>query len=76
MATVIKGTLERRPRDTVYPWPEWLDGKQREIRKGADYSASDSSMRAMIYRMGLAANMRVASYLVKPGVIRFQAHSK
>lgn len=65
--TMIRGGQVRRPKDRMdlYPWDEWLDGTERMLSRGADFSCTAKSLRAGAYaaaqRRGLTVGTRIHS---------------
>lgn len=70
MAQISKAPPTSR---TTYPWPEWLDGKARDLKQGEDFTVVPWNLKAAAYQAAKRLDVRVIVNIVDNATIRIQA---
>jgi hypothetical protein len=62
MATELEGDM--RPSDRTYPWNDWFNGRQWDLRRGEDFKMPVDSFRAYAYRMATKRGLKLSTQII------------
>ena len=68
----ILKTDPARFRRGKYPWNKWMDGRQREAKRGQDFTVSVPAFRSVMFQEAARRGGHIVSRVIAENAIQFQ----